>query len=406
MDDCAASGISSLQSDVLKPSSSVSSISISSTSISSTSASSTSSLLSTIQINGKTYKLAVPVPNKRGKTSPIWKEGLKLLDLSDPSKKFWMCRRCHDEGTNIIYSSSSTSHASDHLKDIHHLVEHGAASSVASSEEVPELNGLGLFDLAQFREILIRWIVIMHISFSQVEYEAFRSLLLYLNADIASHLPSSGNTVRNWIMEDFKRRRGQIKKEIHLSRSLVHFSFDMWTSPNSMSMIAIVAHYVSHTGEAKDCLLGLKRVLGTHSGENMARSTTAIIEDYELVDRLGYFMLDNIKSNDTCVREILAKLRPDLDPKKRRLRCFGHIVNLAAKAFLFGKDPEAFEVEADSYARLQQEDKELEAWRRLGPIGKLHNVVVYIRKTPQRREAFMKLANDEMAAEVEGKIEI
>ena len=70
-------------------------------------------------------------------------------------------------------------------------------------------------------------------------------------------------------------------------------------------------------------------------------------------------MLDNISSNDVCVRQILTKLQPNLDPEKRRLRCFGHIVNLAAKDFLFRKDPKSFEVEADLYIRLQQEEKEL-----------------------------------------------
>ena len=106
-------------------------------------------------------------------------------------------------------------------------------------------------------------------------------------------------------------------------------------------------------------------------------------------------MLDNISSNDVCVRKILTKLQPNLDLEKYRLCCFGHIVNLAAKAFLFRKDPESFEVEADLYIRLQQEEKELNAWRRLGPIGKLHNVVVYIQKNPQWREAFLSLSNGE-----------
>src|SRR4051794_4432154 len=79
----------------------------------------------------------------------------------------------------------------------------------------------------------------MHIFFSQVEYEAFRNLLLYLNSGLALYLPSSGNTIRNWIIEDFKQRQDRIKKELHLSRSLVYFSFDMWTSPNSMAIISV-----------------------------------------------------------------------------------------------------------------------------------------------------------------------
>ena len=202
-------------------------------------------------------------------------------------------------------------------------------------------------------------------------------------------------------MDDFKHQQNQIQKELHLSKSLIHFSFDMWTSLNFRVMIATVAHYVSHSDEAKDCLLGLKRLHESHSGENMAPLIIAIIKDYNLQDQLGYFMLDNISSNDTCVREILAQLRPDLNPKKHRLHCFDHIVNLAAKAFLFGKDPEAFEAEADACVQLQQEKKELEIWRKLGPIEKLHNTVVYIQKTPQRREAFMELTMNEM--ETDGK---
>jgi len=102
-------------------------------------------------------------------------------------------------------------------------------------------------------------------------------------------------------------------------------------------MLAVVGHFVSHVGEAKSCLLGLRHVEGAHSGENMAESVIAVIEEYEITDILGYFILDNVSSNDTCVREILKKLRPDLNPKKCRLRCFGHIVNLAAKAFYLVK---------------------------------------------------------------------
>jgi hypothetical protein len=52
---------------------------------------------------------------------------------------------------------------------------------------------------------------------------------------------------------------------------------------------------------------------------------------------------------------------------------------------------------------LQQEKKALASWRKLGPIGKLHNIVTYIRKTPQRRERFSNLANDELVPEARGK---
>jgi hypothetical protein len=50
-----------------------------------------------------------------------------------------------------------------------------------------------------------------------------------------------------------------------------------------------------------------------------------------------------------------------LNLKERQLWCFSYIVNLAAKAFLFGEEAEAFEFEINSYVQLQQEEKELRA---------------------------------------------
>ena len=96
----------------------------------------------------------------------------------------------------------------------------------------------------------------------KVENPMFQELLFYLCAVLTIFLPTSGNTIRQWIISDFKRRRGQIRKELHLSKSLVHLSFDLWTSPNSLAMLAVVGHFVSHVGEAKSCLLGLRHVEG------------------------------------------------------------------------------------------------------------------------------------------------
>jgi hypothetical protein len=335
--------------------------------------------------------------NKRGKTSWVWDEGYQLIKSPNSKKpeKFWLCRRCYEDNQYVKYGAESTNHAAGHLLEAHELSKQGPVAKNDDNEPSPSSS----FCFERFKQLFIRWIVLMHISFSQVENPAFQELLFYLCAVLAGFFPTSGNTVRQWILNDFKRRKDQIKKELHRSKSLIHLSFDLWTSPNSLAMLAVVGHFVSHVGEAKCCLLGLKHVEGSHSGENMAQSVIAVIKEYEITDILGYFVLDNISSNDTCVQEILKQLRPDLNPKQRRLRCFGHIVNLAAKAFLFGEEAEAFEYEVDSYTQRRLEENELKTWRKLGPIGKLHNIVTYIRKTPQRREAFMDISKNDEAVE-------
>jgi hypothetical protein len=72
----------------------------------------------------------------------------------------------------------------------------------------------------------------------------------------------------------------------------------------------------------------------------------------------------------------------------RRLRCLGHVINLAAKAFLYGTNFDTFEKDADHAREHSEQLNELNLWRKRGPVGKLHNVVGFICRTPQRREKF------------------
>jgi hypothetical protein len=49
----------------------------------------------------------------------------------------------------------------------------------------------------------------------------------------------------------------------------------------------------------------------------------------------------------------------DEDIRNHQTRCFGYIVNLAARAFLWGKDPDSFEREAFTEAAFQVKEREL-----------------------------------------------
>ncbi|KAK2926842.1 Ribonuclease H-like superfamily [Fusarium oxysporum f. sp. vasinfectum] len=77
---------------------------------------------------------------------------------------------------------------------------------------------------------------------------------------------------------------------------------------------------------------------------------------------------------------------------ERRIRCVGHILNLSAKAFLEGDSSDIF----DSHIAEKDQKKErelLREWRKRGPIEKLHNLVYWIRRNPQRRELFLSITS-------------
>ena len=73
-----------------------------------------------------------------------------------------------------------------------------------------------------------------------------------------------------------------------------------------------------------------------------------------------------------------------------RVRCFGHILNLVVKAFLWGSDWEAFEKQVDQAEEytVENEKQALKTWRTKGAMGKLHNIGTWILRTPQRRDRF------------------
>ncbi len=202
----------------------------------------------------------------------------------------------------------------------------------------------------------------MHISFSQVENDWFRRFLTALSPSLEKWILKAGNTVRAWILAEFERRRKDIKKRIHESKSRIHLSFDLWTSPNHLSFISVVGHYMNSQYKVETVLLGLRRLRGPHSGENITEAILQVIREYGLTgNHIGWFMLDNVSSNNTCIAEILKALGINDTVEHRRLHYLGHILNLAAKAFLFGSDIKSFE---DELKINEEEKKQQEIWRK------------------------------------------
>ena len=80
----------------------------------------------------------------------------------------------------------------------------------------------------------------------------------------------------------------------------------------------------------------------------------------------------------------MKKTFKSIDLKKGRLRCIGHILHLVAQALLLGEGVSAFQKEL---AGVSAEDT-FKVWHKKGPIGKLHNLVVYINWNDSRREDF------------------
>jgi hypothetical protein len=133
------------------------------------------------------------------------------------------------------------------------------------------------------------------------------------------------------------------------ARSKIHISCDLWTSSNLLAILGVVAHFVTEDGKLQRCVLALKDIIGKHTGENLAQAMVEVLEEWRFASKLGYFVMDNAENNDTMMdspkRELARHWHIKYDPKTHRLRCQGHIINLAVQSFLFVTNSENIEEE-------------------------------------------------------------
>lgn len=323
----------------------------------------------------------------------------------------WSCRICGQRNRPQFFVAQSTSSSIRHLCEEHSI--RGDPNEEEASLTVLKLQGTAAAKrpagstMTKAQTTLIHDLAIGYIVNSNLPFSTFNDP--FLNAMLSRFDPKLARDIslgRHTLTKDLERvyqlARAAVKGELDEAVTSIHISFDCWTSPNQLAMIAVIGHFLNQDLEYQTRLLALRRHRGDHSGENIARTIEKVIRDWGIESRIGVSICDNAFNNDTCLAALYPRLNPRFKPddvKHRRMRCFGHILNLVAKAFLYGDDADAFELDGDHLEQLDDQERALRHWRRKGPVGKLHNIVRFIRASPQRMEAFKKAGIEEEAGQ-------
>lgn len=242
--------------------------------------------------------------------------------------------------------------------------------------------------------LYVRYTVNANVPFSQVEHPDFRILLDYINSAANTALPNSNNTIRSRVMELYQEGKQRVALILQAALSSIHITCDSWTTPNHIGAWGLVSHFTSEEGVLCELLLSLSEQQGSHSGFNQAQTVLNTLTSYNIRNRLGYFVMDNATTNDSLMEHISADLESEgivYNARQHRLRCNGQIINLAVSAFLFGKHPDA-EVQAGSNdeSPMSPSTADLNIWRKMGPLGKLYNIIIYITASTPRTLAFSR----------------
>ncbi|KAL9570471.1 hypothetical protein ACKAV7_005402 [Fusarium commune] len=364
--------------------------------------------LPTVQIGCKRYipEEYIANKNRKGRRSWIQAYGFFLTEVSPDLRTlqtYWACSKCDERGKSSLFVATNTTSPIEHLRRSHMITEaDGNAyedSSRADSQPPSKRRCLELptarSNVNKAKELTVGWIVTANLPFTAPSNPYLRRMLDLHDASLAKEVPWSRQSVRDTMRKLFEVKKGAISCQLEKAVTKISFSFDMWTSPNRYAFLGLHAHYLDASYQVQSRLLALRRVWGAHSGDNQATTIYDIFGEYGIRDRIGAGVCDNVSSNDTCLASLYRQLSPAMaeeDIRNNRTRCFGHIVNLAARAFLWGEDPDSFEREAFTEAAFQVEERELRLWRKRGAVGKLHNIVRFVRASPQRRELMKSLA--------------
>ena len=215
-------------------------------------------------------------------------------------------------------------------------------------------------------------------------------------------MPTSHNTIRESIRLEYYDKQVLIRQALQRSISKIHFSVDAWTSPNQIGILGIVVHFVIDKLGLQHLLIAMQEIDGSHTGEAFQMETIALYEDYDILDKMGYMMADNAGNNDTMGTWIDQELEDrgiNWTHAKYRVRCIGHIINLFVQAFLRGlsKDFDFKSIEINTLDKDKFRDlAEVKRWRKLGPLGKLRNLVVYVMASPQRRQIWKEYSGGKL----------
>jgi hypothetical protein len=340
----------------------------------------------------------------------IWSEG---YDIQSTHDQRWVCKTCIriNRPKPASFKASGLQNARSHLWKSHQI---GVPEGEKKSDEQLQFEGIpnqpfiaSLFNLDVLHQrdqqlantlirsfdkqylyrLLVEFIVSSNLPFALVDNGVFRKILEYLNPSvrIRNAVPSS-TTIRRSIYRQYKKHLHTVIEVFNTSPGKIHISFDGWTSPNQASMYGVVCFFRNEQNQLQKLLLGVPKA-SRHYGDTIAGKVLDILHKFRIIHKVGYCTLDNAENNTTAMDAINHKL--GFNGRLRRGRCIGHIVNLAAKALLFGKNPDAFKEQLDGTCPLTALEYQL--WREKGPMGKLHNLVVDVRNMHRLVHLFQKI---------------
>src|SRR5579862_1679560 len=282
------------------------------------------------------------------------------------------------------------------------------------------------------KQALLDLIIVRRLPFSCVEWPEFHAFVKAINREAPSFIPVHHSTITDWIHNFYSEAQDVVRRVLQSAKTKIHLAVDIWTSPSHALLLGICASFIDIQDEYRNPLIALRTVY-SQSGNDQWETLRPVLEEYGIETKIGALVGDNAGSNDVlcCTISSWLSLHYHINwtATHQRIRCQGHVINLIVQAFLFNSkkdeklmdsyDKEDEELEKDDNGEEQdseeevvqqvlptkgkkkQKGKEVEPLLGrsisiriiMGPLGKLHNIVIHIRSSANRTTWFVEHAS-------------
>jgi hypothetical protein len=188
----------------------------------------------------------------------------------------------------------------------------------------------------------------------------------------------------------------------------ISLTSDLWTNTSMRSFMAVTLHWIVRTCEGelqlRTALGGFRYVKNKHDGLNIASRFVDILEELDILDRIGGITLDNATNNDSAMsifEDYLEERGLKYNAHQQRVRCISHIVNLAVQDALTAlPHPDKLNIRdvsnpaVKAALRQAKRNPDYAIALKTDLVARVAELVKQLRASGQRREAFEQSIQD------------
>ncbi|KJZ69575.1 hypothetical protein HIM_11037 [Hirsutella minnesotensis 3608] len=328
---------------------------------------------------------------------------------SRKNEKIYYCMHCTDPAYSTTVSTTFRNHllknhgidlqADDHpiKKQRNTLIQDAVAKAGEMSAAKRSIEQEETLQAAVNRkaaiEALVQLVTVRNLSYNCCSWPELHAFVCAINHTADDLISLSHGSIQKLVSNSYHVHKDILRRKLQSSPSKLHLSADVWSAPNHKGFLGTCVKFVDP--DSKDTLQALLALSelpgldgpGSHGGDEQWKLLQNVLEDYNIWSKVGFYTGDNHGSNDKLCRLLSGHLQEKgihwaflfIEPKEAAQAALEHIE---------GDDEIGL---AADFATKVKAQKAL-GWRRLGPLGKVHNIAVHMRENDYRWNLFRRRA--------------